>query len=497
MAGTIVWTARLFPAMFVICALAHVPAHAQDAQAAKSTFKESAQRQLLVELIKLRDAILLGVLQGQIEGDERQKALSEFDHFLSPEHITNVVLPTRGKLHADLSELDAAREVLAVAALRMAIEAYCAVRVEQEKAYDRFNGGLDVLLKAFELLANMSKPTAIIISGLVELFPQVLRANQEAWKPKPMQASGFPHLLLRVRAQGYEVPCLATTGLNVRTEAKADAEIVCTLNKSDVLLVGAECAGGWYKVRIPGMLVNGAWKHDGTLIGKDACVFKDGFAVFRFEPAWSLLNHAGAGRAPAAVAPAKLSWTFAQALSGVDMYAYSVTGSLWPDENKAAPVVKGSNNNGIGCSAFVSAILHRMRDGDKWLSDSYDKTLYQLEGHAIAAKWRLVHAADIIGNDINSAGIKRLLGEGSFKDGQLYLFAVRIVKADGALQQGHTGFVRVNSNGGLQQWHYSQSGGNGGSGGLLTGDFVAWYKSKGNPYGGAKASVSLYVVPEP
>lgn len=140
-----------------------------------------------------------------------------------------------------------------------------------------------------------------------------------------------------------------------------------------------------------------------------------------------------------------------------------------------------AKGKGLGCSAFTSVVLHRLRDGEKWL-DGYDATTYQLYGEDAAKHFALKKAGKFESTALlDEAETKKLVKDGTLNAGELYLFNARREK------NGHVGFVRVSEVGALTQWHYSSI-----SNGLYTGDFRRWLKE--SMY--RAATVELYLVPE-
>jgi hypothetical protein len=137
--------------------------------------------------------------------------------------------------------------------------------------------------------------------------------------------------------------------------------------------------------------------------------------------------------------------------------------------------------DGLGCSAFTSVVLHRMRDGEDWLKN-YDPKVYQWYGEKAAVHFGLEKAGRFASADLlEVAKTKDLIAAGKLRAGALYYFNARKDK------NGHVGFVRVEANGGLRQKHYSSI-----SKGLMTGDFREWLRV--SMY--RSAEVELYFVPE-
>lgn len=142
------------------------------------------------------------------------------------------------------------------------------------------------------------------------------------------------------------------------------------------------------------------------------------------------------------------------------------------------------HGNGLGCSAYVSVVLHRMRDGADWKT-SYDLKVHQGYGDSIAAHFGLQKAASVSAVTLCDArAVQELQSDQTLRTGTLYLFNVR------RNEQGHVGFVRVNSNGTLTQWHYS---GLKAINGLAAGNFADWLSV--SQY--RDSDVDLYPVPEP
>jgi serine/threonine protein kinase len=138
-------------------------------------------------------------------------------------------------------------------------------------------------------------------------------------------------------------------------------------------------------------------------------------------------------------------------------------------------------NDGLGCSAFTSVVLHRMRDGSEWL-ERYDLNVHQWYGDKAAEHFGLKKVDTFAASDLLDADRTRtFVKDAKLKVGQLYLFNARKDK------QGHVGFVRMAPDGALEQWHYSSI-----PGGLYTGDFRSWLKA--SLY--RSATVELYLIPE-
>ncbi len=165
--------------------------------------------------------------------------------------------------------------------------------------------------------------------------------------------------------------------------------------------------------------------------------------------------------------------TFAEASRPYERLKYSVSGWVGPDGK-----VRGA---GLGCSAYTSVVLHRMRDGDGWLA-RYETRVHQWYGDRAALHFGLLKAGTFTSADLLSiARTRALLREGKLRAGGLYYFNARKGKA------GHVGFVRLDAAGGLRQWHYSSL-----VGGLYRGNFRRWLRQ--SMY--RDATVELYVVPE-
>lgn len=143
---------------------------------------------------------------------------------------------------------------------------------------------------------------------------------------------------------------------------------------------------------------------------------------------------------------------------------------------------EGKAGTALGCSAFTSAVLHRMRDGDGWRR-RYDSRVYQWYGEKAAEHFGLVLAGRFASADLLDADKRRKLAEtGKLRAGALYYFNARRGK------NGHVGFIRVGKAGEMEQWHFSSI-----KGGLYTGDFAEWLRR--SLY--REAAVELYAVPEP
>ncbi|MCE9530138.1 MAG: hypothetical protein K8T89_03225 [Planctomycetes bacterium] len=169
----------------------------------------------------------------------------------------------------------------------------------------------------------------------------------------------------------------------------------------------------------------------------------------------------------------KPQMSFAAAQEPFQKFTYKYNGYVGPDGKV--------RNDGLGCSAFTSAVLHRMRDGDEWLK-AYDPTVHQWYGDKAAEHFGLKKV-----DQFNSTSLLdpketlAFLKDGKLAAGQLYYFNARTGK------NGHVGFVRLDKEGAIEQWHYSSI-----SNGLYCGDFRKWLQE--SMYRAAK--VELYVVPE-
>ncbi|MEM7474857.1 MAG: hypothetical protein AAF483_07685 [Planctomycetota bacterium] len=120
---------------------------------------------------------------------------------------------------------------------------------------------------------------------------------------------------------------------------------------------------------------------------------------------------------------------------------------------------------GLGCSAYVSVVLHRMRNGPAWLK-SYDLRVHQQYGDEIAKHFGLRPAAKVSAADLcKKQTVLRLVESGRLKKNGLYLFDTRNGKA------GHVGFLRIKSDGSVIQSHYS---GMKQYNGLASGEFSNW-----------------------
>jgi hypothetical protein len=137
---------------------------------------------------------------------------------------------------------------------------------------------------------------------------------------------------------------------------------------------------------------------------------------------------------------------------------------------------------GLGCSAYASVVLHRMRWDTKWL-EHYDLKVHQHSPEEIAADFSLVAAHTLQAAEISDkALVVKLIADGKLVADGLYLFAAR--KAG----DGHVGFVRISADGTISQWHYSKLDK---YDGLATGEFKDWYEK--SMY--KKSPVALFVVP--
>jgi hypothetical protein len=162
--------------------------------------------------------------------------------------------------------------------------------------------------------------------------------------------------------------------------------------------------------------------------------------------------------AVASAEPFKWTMSFKQA---VEPYAHEVYNYDGYVNGKGAVV-----NGGLGCSGFVSVVLHRMRYGDNWQA-SYDKKLYQEYGDVIAHRSGLPLVCTIDSNSLVApAKCQAFFASRGVNVGAILIFNVR----NGV--HGHVGFVRVMPGGWLAQFHYS---GMKGYNGLAQGDFTLWY----------------------
>lgn len=142
-------------------------------------------------------------------------------------------------------------------------------------------------------------------------------------------------------------------------------------------------------------------------------------------------------------------------------------------------------NRGLGCSAFVSVVLHRMQNGEQWL-ESFDWRAHKKTGYELADAFGLSLMATIP-SDILTSHIAReaLVKSGRLKANALYLFDVWKGR-----KQGHCGFILVKPNGEFEQFHYS---GLKDYQGLTYGNFQEWYEA--SQYKNEK--IQLYGVSEP
>jgi hypothetical protein len=140
-------------------------------------------------------------------------------------------------------------------------------------------------------------------------------------------------------------------------------------------------------------------------------------------------------------------------------------------------------NGGLGCSAYTSVVLHRMRHGKGW-QKPYSLKVHQWYGDRIAKHFGLKQAGRFSAKTLlNGASTKQLVATGKLKANILYVFNVRKGK------QGHVGFVRVKADGKMIQSHYS---GLPRYQGLATGDFRIWLRASQYRI----ANVELFAVPE-
>lgn len=165
--------------------------------------------------------------------------------------------------------------------------------------------------------------------------------------------------------------------------------------------------------------------------------------------------------------------SFDDAVKPFHRYAYDRNGYV----DRAGQV----RNGGLGCSSYVSVVLHRMCYGDEWL-DNYDLRVHQWYGHRIAEFFSLKRVGVFDSPDLlDKSKCIRLVRGGRLPPG-LYLFDAR------SGENGHVGFVRVQDTGELCQSHYSSLSQ---YEGLARGDFRDWLSE--SLYRNAK--VTMYAIP--
>ncbi len=146
--------------------------------------------------------------------------------------------------------------------------------------------------------------------------------------------------------------------------------------------------------------------------------------------------------------------TLKEAMTPFHGYAYNFNGHV----DSSGEVVQG----GLGCSGFVSAVLHRMQHGKDWLK-SFNPKVHQLYGDQIAKTFSLPPAGQLDSKTLsNPSALRAKIASGEMKADGLYMFNVRNGQA------GHVGFVRVKADGTLEQAQYS---GLQAYNGLATGNF--------------------------
>ena len=174
--------------------------------------------------------------------------------------------------------------------------------------------------------------------------------------------------------------------------------------------------------------------------------------------------------------------SFANALAKYSMEKYTTNGYV----NLKGVVTNG----GLGCSSFVNVVLDQLRFGTNYFHNTdriQTYQLYQKKGADMARAYNLTPACG--GDEIQAAklsssvGTKELLDSNHLKVGKLYLFDAE----NDNPKEGHTGFIRIKSNGDIDQWHYSST-----VDGLATGDFHAWVRK--NRYRNGR--FTLFEVPE-
>lgn len=170
-------------------------------------------------------------------------------------------------------------------------------------------------------------------------------------------------------------------------------------------------------------------------------------------------------------------------------------------------------NNALGCSAYVSVLLHKMKHGANW-ETKFDDKLHQKDGIGIAKEFGLSACRDLAFADwieekdgkpsIKKEAVKKLLigkdsTESGYKVDVVYLFVVgKFVHKGHTLQGGHTGFLQFKADGSIDTWQYS-----GKSDGLCTGAFFDWYtwsgyyvsKDEEKAAVVCKSSVQLFALP--
>ncbi len=139
----------------------------------------------------------------------------------------------------------------------------------------------------------------------------------------------------------------------------------------------------------------------------------------------------------------------------------------------------------LGCSAYASIVLHRMRYGygNDW-AKNYSLEVHKWFGDQIALHFGLkgpVKLSPAMGQSKNT--VAQEVTAGRLKNDGLYFFNVR------KEEEGHVGFIRIRKDGSLEQWHYS---GMKAYKGLATGDFRKWY----NRSRYKRSDVELYLIPE-
>ncbi len=165
--------------------------------------------------------------------------------------------------------------------------------------------------------------------------------------------------------------------------------------------------------------------------------------------------------------------SFAEASRPYEGHKYVYSGNVGPDG-----MVR---DGGLGCSAYTSVVLHRMRDGADWLR-RYDRQVHLWYGDKAAEHFGLKKAGTFASKDLlDVKKSQEVLAGAGVKPGALLFFNARKSK------NGHVGFVRVRDGGELRQWHYSSL-----ANGLYQGDFREWLRR--GMY--RDAAVESYFVPE-
>ena len=150
--------------------------------------------------------------------------------------------------------------------------------------------------------------------------------------------------------------------------------------------------------------------------------------------------------------------TFNDAVQRFAQYSYARDGYV----NNKIEVA----NNGLGCSAFASLVLHQFTMGSNW-NRSFDSLIHQKAGKDIAKHFDLTKSASIAASELNTPkSVIKLMEQEKIASNGVYFFDVWAGN-----KSGHVGFIKFQPDGSISQWHYS---GMKQYNGLATGNFLNW-----------------------